>query len=80
LGETKSRKNSGLDDVRTCFSDDFLNLEPEELGLSSSKSEDKFFTTFDFFGDTDEPETDITPLPVPAEDPEDILKHVNVEF
>jgi hypothetical protein len=79
-GEPKSRENSDLDDVRTCLSDNFLNLEPEELGFSSSKFGDKFLLEFDFFGDTDEPDTDVAPLPVPAEDPEDILKHVDVEF
>jgi hypothetical protein len=71
-GETKSRENSDLDDIYSCLPDDFLNLEPEELWLSSSKSENKFLTEFDFFGDMDEPETDIAPLPVPAEDPVDV--------
>jgi hypothetical protein len=48
-GETKSRQNSDLDDVRICLSDNLLNLEPEKPGLSSCISEDKFLTEFDFF-------------------------------
>jgi hypothetical protein len=76
---TDSREDSDLDDIRTCLSDDFLNLGPEELGPSSSKCGDKFLTDFDFFGDTDEPEIDTVLLPLPAGDPEDALKHVAVE-